>query len=211
MVEQAALLLATNNGHKLDELRGMLRPHGLRVVSPSDIGISLDVAETGDTFASNATLKAEAFARASDMLSLADDSGLVVDALGGAPGVHSARYGGPGLNDHDRNALLLERLRGVPAPERTARFVSIVALAEPGWPTQLFEGRVEGVITAEPRGEHGFGYDPIFLVPELNRTLAELTIHEKASVSHRGRAMARALDYLLGKGRGAQIKTSGSG
>ncbi len=151
--------------------------------------------ETGDSYAANALLKARAAAALTGALALADDSGLEVDALGGAPGVHSARYGGPELDDAGRCARLLEALRDVPAERRTARFRCVIALACPDGRHRLVEGMAEGLILAAPRGRGGFGYDPLFYYPPLGRTFAELTEAEKAEVSHRGRAMraARAL------------------
>jgi XTP/dITP diphosphohydrolase len=187
------VLVASNNPHKLAEFRGMLEP--FKVLAPVDVGVELDVAETGSTFAENARLKAEAFCRATGLLTLADDSGLVVDALGGEPGVYSARYGGT-RSDRDRLALVLERLGAVPDDRRTARFVAAIALARPGHETELFEASVEGTITREPRGQHGFGYDPIFVYPPAGRTFAEMEQGEKARVSHRGKALRQAVNFL---------------
>jgi XTP/dITP diphosphohydrolase len=190
------ILLASNNGHKLAEFRGILTPQGVEVVSPADAGISLDVAETGSTFEENARLKADAFCRVADMVAVADDSGLVVDALGGEPGIRSARYAGSGASDADRIELVLQKLRGVPTVQRTARFVAAIALARPGLDTVIFRGEVEGLICSEPRGSFGFGYDPIFYYPSRGRTFGELQPEVKAEVSHRGRALA-ALGHFL--------------
>lgn len=152
--------------------------------------------ETEETYAGNALLKARAAVHITGCRVLADDSGLEVDALGGAPGLHSARYGGPGLDDAGRIGLLLEALRGVPPERRTARFRCVIALLAPGGGARFVEGLVEGLIAAAPRGRGGFGYDPVFLYPPLGRTLAELSAEEKAGVSHRSRAVAAARHLL---------------
>jgi XTP/dITP diphosphohydrolase len=191
------LLIATGNKGKIVEIGRVLDLPGLGLLTPSDLGLNLDVEETGTTYAQNATLKAEAFAQAADMLVLAEDSGLEVDALGGRPGVYSARYGGPGLSDSDRNHLLLDELRDVPSGQRTARFRAVAAIAGPGVPLQLFEGVVEGCISTEPHGVGGFGYDPVFLLPE-GRTTAELGPGEKDRVGHRGIALRKAREWLAG-------------
>lgn len=180
----------------------MLQPRGITVAQPDDLGISLHVEETGNTFAENARLKAEAFSQTSGLIALADDSGLVVDALGGEPGVHSARYGGLAATDLDRVHLVLERMRNVPDAERTARFVAVVAVAAPGREAATFEGQVEGCIAREPRGTAGFGYDPIFYYPPWGCTFAEVTRDRKAEVSHRGKAMSAAVAYLLSEQEG---------
>jgi XTP/dITP diphosphohydrolase len=186
------VLLGSNNGAKLRELCAILTPYGFDVVSPADVGLSLEIEESGRTFAENAVLKANAFHRASGLVTLADDSGLIVDALHGEPGVYSARYGGPGLDDAVRTALVLERLRGVPDAERTARFVTAIAVVG-AWPEpRIFEGSVEGRIVTEPRGGGGFGYDPIFFYEPFDATFAELTAQQKDAVSHRGEALGRA-------------------
>jgi XTP/dITP diphosphohydrolase len=153
--------------------------------------------ETGQTYAENALEKARAAAHLTGALALGDDSGLEVDALGGAPGLHTARFGGPGLSDPDRRMLLLERLRdGTPA-RRTARFRCAIALAGPGKADNVVEGVVEGMIAEAPRGTGGFGYDPLFLYPPLGRTFAELSDAEKQRVSHRGRALQAARRLLV--------------
>ena len=153
--------------------------------------------ETGLTYEDNARLKASAAARAADALALADDSGLEVDALDGAPGPLSARYGGPGLDDAARCRLLIEALRDVPDHRRSARFRCVVALARPGSDARVVEGVVDGLILRRPRGTNGFGYDPLFYYPPLGRTFAELGEPEKAAVSHRGRAMAGVRRLLI--------------
>ena len=202
----ARLLLATNSGGKLRELRAIFAGVPCTLLSPADAGVQLDPEETGATLRENAVLKATAFARASGLLSLADDSGLEVDALGGEPGVHSHRYAGPGATDADRIALLLARLRGVPEGQRSARFRCVMALAAPGAPGApvgpdgligTVEGVCEGRITFEPRGTNGFGFDPVFWLPERGRTMAALADDEKHAISHRGRAGVAARRLIL--------------
>ncbi|HIC93340.1 MAG TPA: non-canonical purine NTP pyrophosphatase, partial [Anaerolineae bacterium] len=155
------LLIATNNPGKLREYEELLAGLPLELTSPAREGLSLEVAETGESFAENARLKAVAYARASGLLTLADDSGLEVDALSGRPGVHSARYAGEGADDEERYRLLLEEMRGVPWEKRTARFRCVIAIATPEGEVRTAEGTCEGIIAFEPRGEHGFGYDPV--------------------------------------------------
>lgn len=190
------LLLATTNEHKLNEFRAIFQDLPLTLLSLRDVHLDMDVEETGTTFAENATIKAQAYARAAHMLSLADDSGLEIDALGGAPGIYSARFAGRETPYEERFTLLLARLQDMPPPQRTARFRCVIALAEPAGYTRVVEGTIEGVISERPRGENGFGYDPIFLVPELGMTTAEMAPEEKNRISHRGRA-ARAARRLL--------------
>ena len=187
------LLIATNNAGKLSEFRELLAGVPFDLVSPRDIGLTLEVAETGRTYATNARLKARAFAKASGLLSLADDSGLEVDALNGEPGVLSARYAGAGATDQQRVAFLLEKLK--PYQERRARFRCVIALASPGGTLRLVSGSCQGVIALAPSGECGFGYDPIFYFPKLDQTMAELSPALKNTLSHRARAArhARAL------------------
>lgn len=193
------LLLATNNQGKLRELRAMLRVADLPIelVTPADIHFELDVSEDGSTYAENATKKAVAFQRASGLACLADDSGLEVDALDGAPGLYSARYSSkPGASDADRRAYLLQNLGGKPRPW-TARFRATVAIAGPGGSVQIAEGTCPGEIVPEERGTGGFGYDPIFLLPELGLTMAELSEETKNRLSHRARAVQAALPILM--------------
>lgn len=191
------LLLATNNPGKVREFRRLLGEIPFEVVTPADLRIELEVTEHGVTYADNAALKASAFADAGNCLALADDSGIEVDALDGEPGVRSARYGGPGLDDVGRAELLLQELRDVPDDQRTARYRAAIAIAEPGSDGRvvLFEDVFEGRIGHEFRGERGFGYDPIF-VTEDGRTVAELSDAEKDAVSHRGKAVRAAAEYL---------------
>lgn len=214
------LVLATNNPGKVREFRRLLDGCGFNVVTSAELGIKLDVEETGTTYADNAALKAHAFADATGCLALADDSGIEVDALGGKPGMYSARYGGPGLDDVARTALLLKELDGVPDELRTARYRAIVAIA---WPkgtnspaaagehdsplprtaegqgvrggVLTFEGVQEGSIGHSPIGDGGFGYDPVFLVDGV-RTQAQISSDEKDQISHRGQAVRAARAYL---------------
>ena len=190
------LLLATSNPGKVAEFRRLLDGCGWEIVTPAEVGLSLDVEETGQTYAENATLKAVEYAEASGLVALADDSGLEVDALGGRPGPLSARYAGPDLTDQERVQALLEELAGVPDKERTARFRCLIAIAKPAGKVELVEGTVEGQITHEPRGENGFGYDPVFLLPERGMTTAELPSDEKHAISHRGAAAREARTVL---------------
>lgn len=182
------LVLASKNQHKLIEMQTILGQLGLEVVLESQVGVDVDVDETGVTFMENALLKAKAVCEASGMAAIADDSGLVVDALNGAPGVYSARYGGKG-SDAERTAFLLENMEHVPEEQRTARFVSAIACALPDGRTVTAEGTCEGVITFETRGDNGFGYDPVFYVPSIGKTFAEADGAEKNAISHRGNAL----------------------
>jgi XTP/dITP diphosphohydrolase len=201
------LLVATSNPGKAVEYRELLAGLPVEITFPAQEGIDLDVEETGTTFEENAQLKALAFAQATGLLTLADDSGLEVDALGGEPGVHSARYAGPGASDVDRYEKLLEALANVPQGQRSARFRCVVALAQPTGIIDSVDGTCEGVIGYAPKGEHGFGYDPVFLVEGYGGlTLAEIEPHEKNRISHRARAATAArplLATLLGEGQGA--------
>ena len=189
------LLLATTNLHKLEEYRAIFSDLPYRLLSLQDIRLDIDVEETGVTFAENAELKARFYAQSSGLLTLADDSGLEIDALGGAPGVYSARFAGKDTSYEERFCLILERMKGLPTEQRSARFRCAIVLAEPSGYIRVEEGIIEGVIADAPRGEHGFGYDPIFLVPEIGKTTAELTADDKNHISHRGRAaqLARVL------------------
>lgn len=191
------LLIATNNAGKRRELQALLADLPLQLILPAEIGLDLHPSEEGQNYADNARHKAVTFARASGLLSLADDSGLEVDALDGAPGLHSARYHPrPGAGDAERRALLLENLRPHPRPW-TARFRAVIALAEPNGETHLAEGICEGEIIPEERGENGFGYDPIFLLRNVGRTMAELSMEEKNRLSHRARAIQALRPTLL--------------
>ena len=188
------LLIATNNKGKVKELQDLLKDAGLDLVTPAQINLDLEVVEDGHTYAENATKKALAFARASGLTSLADDSGLEVDALDEAPGLYSARYGssnGQKLSDQGRRAYLIQNLKSQPRPW-TARFHATIAIAIPNGETHLTEGFCEGEIIPEERGTGGFGYDPIFLLTDLGKTMAELSMDEKNRLSHRAQAVIKA-------------------
>lgn len=190
------LLVATRNAGKLREIRRLLAETGIRVLSLADFPELPEVVEDGRTFAANARKKGEEIAARSGLLALADDSGLSVTALDGAPGVHSARYAGVGATDAANNRKLLEALREVPAERRQAAFICVMALCRPDGDCQLFDGRIEGRILDAPRGEEGFGYDPLFFVPEYARTMAELPLELKNRISHRGEALRKVLARL---------------
>ncbi len=191
------LLIATHNPGKLREYRALLADLDLQVLYLDDLGITHDVPETGATFAENAILKAQSYATMSGLLTWSDDSGLEVDALEGRPGVYSARYGGPGLTDHDRLLRLLDELRAFPPATWTARFRCVVALADPLGEVVTVADQVEGIITDRPRGAHGFGYDPIFYMPAFQATMAELDPALKNQVSHRAKAARAAKTRLV--------------
>jgi XTP/dITP diphosphohydrolase len=196
--QSTTLLVSTTNPGKIVEIDAELSGLPCRIIGLADLPLALpEAVESGETFAANALIKARHYHALSRLLVLADDSGLEVDHLDGAPGIHSARYGGPGASSAAQIALLLESLRGVPPSQRTARFVCCVALVGDGL-QMTFEGVCEGLIAFEPRGSNGFGYDPIFLDAELGVTFAELSREEKASRSHRGRALKKARTFLAG-------------
>lgn len=190
------LLIATTNQNKLREYAAIFAGLPLELRTLRDLGITDDVEETGETFADNARLKAEYYAARSGLPALADDSGLEVHALDGEPGVRSARYAGPGKTDADRNALLLEKLANVPFHARLARFVCVIALALPDGTIEDVEGMLPGVIEMAPRGDHGFGYDPLFYMLDENATLAELPPERKNQISHRANAARAAREVL---------------
>ncbi len=183
------MVLASKNPHKLTEMQAILSQMGVEVVLESDVGIDVDVEETGETFEENAALKAEAVMQAAGLPAIADDSGLCVTALGGGPGVYSARYGGAGLSDEERCRLVLNGLQG--QMDRSAQFVSCICCVFPTGDRVTARGECPGLITYSPRGEDGFGYDPIFLVPEAKKTFAQMMAEEKNAISHRGRALAK--------------------
>jgi XTP/dITP diphosphohydrolase len=190
------LLIATNNGGKVRELQELLKGLDVQLVTPADIPLTLDVIEDGNTYQENAAKKAIAFAQASGLISLADDSGIEVDALNGAPGLYSARYSPkPGADDADRRAYLLQNLKDKPRPWK-AHFHATIAIAKPNGEVQFSEGDCYGEIIPEERGSGGFGYDPIFLLPELGRTTAELDMDEKNRLSHRALAVINAYPIL---------------
>ncbi len=191
------LILASNNKDKLREVKRILSPYGFNVKSQSEAGIQLEAEETGVTFAENSAIKARALYDIIHIPVIADDSGLEVDAIGGEPGVYSARYGGEGYDDIGRCYLVLERLKGVPDEKRTARFVCVITYIDENGNMLQFDGKIEGKIGYERVGENGFGYDPIFMVG--NRSLAEYSDDEKNAVSHRGEALRKLESYLLNK------------
>jgi XTP/dITP diphosphohydrolase len=194
----SSLLLASTNPGKLREMRALLKDLKVRLLSPKDLSLAIEVAETGATYAENAASKARAFALRSGLVSLADDSGLEVDALGGVPGLYSARYAPhPGATDADRRAYLLQQLQDQPRPW-SARFRCTVAIALPSGEVHFTEGVCPGEIISEERGRGGFGYDPVFLIPSLNKTMAELSMQEKNRISHRALAVRAAIPLLRG-------------
>ncbi len=191
------LLLATNNKGKIREYKSLLKGIPYEIVTLAGQGISTEVNEVGGSFEENARLKASTLAKESGLLSLADDSGLEVDALGGEPGSLSHRYAGENANDADRINYLLSRLKDVPEKERIAQFRCVMAIATPDGRVELCSGECRGVSTREPKGNRGFGYDPIFYLPELGKTMAELSLEEKNRVSHRARAAEKARELLI--------------
>jgi XTP/dITP diphosphohydrolase len=192
------ILAATGNPHKLEEIRQILAGTGIEVVSPAEVGWSAEVEEDGATLEANALKKARAGTAAGGIATMADDTGLFVDALDGAPGVLSARYAGPEEDPAANCAKLLAALDGMPRDRRGAAFRCVIALVSPGGPERVFEGSVRGHITTEKRGTAGFGYDPLFEAEDTGRTFAEMSAEEKHGLSHRGRALAALRGYLAG-------------
>lgn len=190
------LLVATTNRGKVAEYRHLLEGLDVDLVTLDEAGISQEADESFLTFEENARSKALFYAGLSGLLTLADDSGLEVDALGGEPGVRSSRYAGDNADDSDRVNFLLEKLKGIPPKKRQARFKCVIAIASPGGDIKMVDGQCEGVIALEPRGENGFGYDPIFYLPQYNKTIAEVSPEIKNEISHRGRAARKARDIL---------------
>ena len=221
MTGKPRLLVATGNPGKLREYAELLRDAPFTLVSLKDVGITQEVPETGDSFHENAWLKASGYAAMSGMLTLADDSGLEVDALCGEPGVLSARYGGDACtSDADRVALLLRNMENVPWPRRTARFRCIINIARPSMsvglePAQGPEllvsavGSVAGMVQYVPEGDDGFGYDPVFHLPSFGKTVAQLSLEDKNRISHRGNAAARAMARICALCEGSALKTRG--
>lgn len=189
-------IIATHNPGKVKEFKEILEPKGYDVKSLADIGYTEEIEETGHTFEENAVLKAEAVAKAVNKMVIADDSGLSIDNLGGSPGVYSARYAGEQRDDQANIVKVLGELKGIEKEQRTARFRCALAVSIPGEETKTVEGHVEGYIAEEPRGEYGFGYDPIFIVKDKDKTMAELTSDEKNKISHRADALKK-LSKLL--------------
>ncbi len=191
------VVIATRNPNKLEEIRQILAGTKFNVIGIGEIPSMPEVEENGLTFEENARKKALTIAKFTGRLTLADDSGLVVDALNGRPGVLSARYAGPDATPAGNNRKLLEELRDVPMKKRTARFICVVAIARPSGKVLLAEGRCEGMITREIRGKEGFGYDPLFLIPDRQLTFAELGAEEKNKISHRAVALRKASGILM--------------
>ena len=184
------IIFATGNAGKMREVKAILADLNMEVISMKEAGVTAEAEENGTTFAENAIIKAKDIAeRVPDAIVMADDSGLVVDALNGEPGIFSARYLGEDTSYRIKNANIIERLEGVPVEERTARFACAIAAVLPGGTVLTTEGTIEGYIGYEERGEGGFGYDPIFMVPELNCSTAELSAEAKKAISHRGKAL----------------------
>ena len=184
------VVLASKNPHKLVEISKITEKFGFQLVLQSELGVDIDVEETGTTFEENSFLKAEAVMKATGLPALADDSGIAVDALNGEPGIYSARYGfDESLNDWDRMMLLLKNTEQVPDGQRQAQFVCVITFVTPQGETIQARGEIHGELTREPRGENGFGYDPIFFYPPFGKTTAEVSPEEKNAVSHRGKAL----------------------
>ena len=202
----ADLLLASQNPGKLDEMRLLAAGLPFRVIGPREIGITEAPAETGASFLENARIKALAYARRSGLLTVADDSGLSVEALGGAPGLFSSRFGGEGASDLERNRLLLEKRRGVPHGQRAARFTSAVVVARGETVLVEVEESVAGVIAEAMQGGNGFGYDPLFYYPPFGRTFGEMPRAEKDRVSHRGKAFTRLREFLAALGEAGRTQ-----
>ena len=195
------VVLASKNPHKLVEIDAITRKLGIELILQSELGVDIDVEETGTTFEENSLIKAEAVMKATGLPAMADDSGIAVDALNGAPGVYSARYGGdPSLSDHDRKMLLLKNTEHVPDGSRQAQFVCVITMVTPDGEVIQARGEIHGELTREPRGENGFGYDPIFYYPPAGMTTAEMSSEEKHKVSHRGNALKVFYDMLKEKG-----------
>ena len=190
------LLLATNNEGKIQEYKSLLSSLACDLVTLADLGIAIKVNEVGESLEENARLKATVLAAESHLAALADDSGLEVDALGGKPGPLSARYAGEGASDKERVNYLLSQLKSVPWEKRSAYFRCVIAIAAPSGGVELCSGECRGVIAFEPKGEEGFGYDPVFYFPELNKTMAELPMETKNQISHRGQAARKAYQVL---------------
>jgi XTP/dITP diphosphohydrolase len=191
------LLLATNNEGKAREYKSLLSGVPFELVTPAEVGITTEVAEVGKSFEENARLKATTLAAESQLLTLADDSGLEVDALGGEPGTLSARYAGENASDSDRVSYLLAKMQGIPEEKRQARFKCVIAIATPQGNVELCTGECDGFIALKPKGNRGFGYDPVFYLPELKKTMAELPPEAKNKISHRGRAAREAIKLLI--------------
>jgi len=191
------VVLASQNKHKLAEIQAIVSRFDMELVLQSELGVQIDVEETGTSFEENSMLKAKAVVQATGLPAIADDSGLCVDVLGGAPGIYSARYGAPAcVTDRDRLNYLLENMRGIRSEERTARFVCVITLLRPDGSSLVARGSCEGLITFEPRGEDGFGYDPVFYVPSMGCTFAQMGADRKNAISHRANALYKLENML---------------
>ncbi len=190
------IILATRNRGKIRELQALMKDFGIEVTSIADVQGAPEVEEDADTFLENSLKKAREIARATGIMALADDSGLVVDALGGAPGVFSARYAGDNATDQENYLKLLEEMKDIPDEERTARFKCVMVLFHPSGQWISAEGSCEGVIARKPAGSEGFGYDPVFFVPKLSRCMAQISPEEKNAISHRGNALEKLREML---------------
>ncbi len=190
------LVVATTNQGKLREIEAVLQAAEVEIVGLNSHPEWIPAVEDGNTFVQNARKKAASIAVQSGLLCLADDSGLVVDALDGSPGIYSARFAYPGATDAENNAYLLQRMQGLPTPQRSAAFVCAMALCTPRGECHIFEGRLAGQILTEPRGGCGFGYDPLFWLPKLGKSLAEISLAEKNHISHRAQALVQVTAYL---------------
>ena len=193
------ILLGSKNKGKIQEFQEAFQDSQIEILSLNDFPECPDAPETGNSFEENASQKALFYQEFTGLPSLADDSGIEVDALGGAPGIYSARYAGEPANDSANNQKLLENLEGIPSEKRTGRFVCVLALAKNGQIVQLSRGTAEGIVLEAPRGENGFGYDPLFFVPNLKKTMAELSITEKRQISHRGEALRKFVAWFKGQ------------
>ncbi len=193
------ILLGSKNKGKIQEFQEAFQDSQIEILSLNDFPDCPDAPETGNSFEENASQKALFYQEFTGLPSLADDSGIEVDALGGAPGIYSARYAGEPANDSANNQKLLENLEGIPSEKRTGRFVCVLALAKNGQIVQLSRGTAEGIVLEAPQGENGFGYDPLFFVPNLKKTMAELSITEKRQISHRGEALRKFVAWFKGR------------
>jgi XTP/dITP diphosphohydrolase len=197
MMNNKKIVVASNNRHKVNEIKEILKGTGYTVISMSEEGIYTEPEENGLTFADNALIKAKEIARHTDAIVLADDSGLSVDCLGGEPGVRSRRYSGEYSTDMENNTYLMEKVSNYKFEERTARFICCIAMIYPDKTTHIVQESCSGVIVLEPKGDNGFGYDPVFYIPHLDKTFAQLTMEEKNKISHRALALKRIREILL--------------
>ncbi len=191
------IIMATSNKDKVNEIRQMLAGTDIEIVSLKEVGVSIDIDENGSSFDENAAIKANAVRDLTGQMAISDDSGLVIDYLNGAPGIYSSRFMGEDTPYSEKNAAILEKLQGVPDEQRSARFVCSMAIAYPDGHTQTVQGIMEGRIAHEIAGEGGFGYDPIFYLPEKGCTSAQLTAAEKNAISHRGKALEKLVKILM--------------